>query len=1070
MTFQLRTFLVVFLLGASSALSQTPFRNLTFTALRNPAPGYYIVAPNASDSIAFLDNAGRSIRKTFVGGHANVQVHNNTYITHLASISSTEIVFLRRDRFGNVLDTLRPTDDYMLDFHEGKVWSDTTYIVLASEYRTVDLSSVVAGGSPNATIVGAVIQERRFSDGAVLFEWKSLDHIPVTDATDDIKLTDNMIDYIHVNSIWKDTDGNLIISCRHTDEVIKVKKSSGEILWRLGGSASKSNQFTFINDTFNNFSGFSHQHTAIRTANGNIMLFDNGNLRPAPNYARAVEYALDTVAMTATRVWSWQPEVGVIATSQGSVQELDGGNILIGWGSGSDTYIAHEVRRDGTIEAEIKNESGSGLIPYRVSKMQIGMTGIRRRIASTGMHTFSQGDSSTHVQLSLTRAADTTSIVVEKHHYVPHAIMFTGETACGVLPIRWTIRAREQQQVAGAIIFDLGAISRIEFPELTQIYHRPVEGQGAFTRLAGTYSDVLKTFTTNSLLSGEFLICYNECLEPTPVEPFHRATEVSITPRLTWSAAVAAQNYDVQVSTSNDFSSVLYAVTTADLKALLPSMQEGTILFWRVRKRDANGIGPWSTTYRFTVMMGIPSLLSPVFRNDTVAVLPAAEFRWVPGVGSPKSRLQIVAVNSGSVAVDTILDQPVFVPGSRLRSNTWYRWSVQGWSDNVSGRASSPETFITAVATPRLRGPGTNVVGVPPIKTTFVWDSAQGATTYTVAVRMASDTSLVGMFESTKPSVDVRNLPQSTRLSWTCRASNAYGAGPYAAPTFFTTAASSSLAAPRTLSPKGGVLVDTTSIALSWYEAPGATVYDLQYSTNASFATNVVTLYDIYGTEMRIASLLSATPYYWRVLGRSNFATGTWSDTAAFVTKAPPDKGLIPLTPAVGTVGVPTQGVVSYSMSSLYTSYRVEFSKQPTFDPLVSTFTSATGTCQYNSLERETTYFWRVRGLRDGLPPDVGNASHFTTVRNDVVSVQAAHVPTTYRVWREGTVLRVRQLDVEAGRFAVRVYDVQGRCLGRVDDADATATIPLEHMFGSQPLFVTVAPNDGVQTMVSLVW
>ena len=1070
MTFHLRYFLLVFVLGAVVSLGQTPFRNLTFSKLRNPAPGYYFVEPNASDSIGFVDNSGKSIRKTYVGGHANVQSYNNAYITYLVSASTTESFFLRRDKYFNVLDTLRSTSDYFVDFHEGKMWSDTTYMVLASENRIMDLSTVVAGGSPSATIVGAVIQERRFSDGAVVFEWKSLDHIPVTEATDDIKLTDNLIDYIHVNSIWKDTDGNLIISCRHTDEVIKVKKSTGEILWRLGGTASKSNQFTFINDTFNNFSGFSHQHSAIRTANGNIMLFDNGNLRPTPNYARAVEYALDTLAMTATRVWSFQPELGVIATSQGSVQELDGGNILIGWGSGSDTYIAHEVRRDGTIEAEIKNESGSGMIPYRISKMQMGMTGIRRRIATTGTHVFSQGDSSTNVQLVLTKATDTTSIVVEKHHYAPHAISFTGEAACGVLPMRWTIRTHEPLQVAGSVVFNVGTIASVQFPDLTQIYHRPIEGQGAFTRLTATYSDAQKTFTTNSLLNGEFLISYAECLEPTPIEPFHRATEVSTTPRLTWSAAVAAENYDVQVSTSADFSSVLYAVTTANLETQMPPVQESTTLFWRVRKHDANGVGPWSTTYRFTVLMGIPTLLSPVMEDDTVAVTPTTEFRWIPGIGSPKSRLQIVAVSSGTVALDTVIDQPVFVPGDRLRANMWYRWNVRSWSENVSGRPSSSETFVTAVATPRLRGPGANVVGVPPLKATFVWDSVQGATTYSVVVRKASDTTLVGMFESSKPSVEIRNLPPSTRLSWTCRGSNSYGSGPYATPTFFTTAASSSLPAPKTISPKGGAVVDTASVTLAWYEASGATVYDLQYSTNAAFTSNVTTLYDLYGSQVRIASLRSGTPYYWRVLGRSDFATGTWSDTAAFMTVAPPDKGLIPLTPAVGSVDVPTQGAVSYTTSALYTSYRVEFSKHPTFDPLISTFVSTTGTCQYNALERETTYFWRARGLRDGTPPDVGSASHFTTVRNDVVSVQTNQGAVSYRVWRDGTMLRVRKQSSEAGRMTIRVYDVQGRCFGRVDDAGDDATLLLESTADAQAILVVIRPEYGDQAVFSLIW
>lgn len=1066
----LRLVFVALLIGAACASAQTGFRNLTFSILRNPEPGYYLIEPNASDSIGFVDHSGRTVCKTFSGIHSNVQAYNNTYITHFASNTNGEPFFLRRNRFLNVIDTLRPTSAYYVDFHEGKVWSDSTYLVLASENRIMDLSGIVPGGSPSASIIGAVIQERKFSNGAVVFEWKSLDHIPVTETTDDIKLTDNLIDYIHVNSVSKDTDGNLIVSCRHLDEVIKIKKSTGEILWRLGGSASKSNQFTFVNDTFNNFTGFSHQHSAFRTAGGNIMLFDNGNLRPAPNYARAVEYALDTVTMTATRVWTWQPALGVIASSQGSVQELEGGNVLIGWGSGSDTFIAHEVRRDGTIEAEIKNETGTGMVPYRVSKMQIGLTGVRKKIASTGTHVFSSGDSATHVRVSLTRASDTTSIVVERHHYAPHAISFTGETVCGVLPLRWTLRVREPQNIAGTLVFDLGSIAEIDYPELAQIHHRPIEGQGAFTRLTGTYSDIQKTFTTASITSGEFLITYAECLEPAPVEPFNRAVEVSTTPRLTWTPAVAASAYDVQVSTSANFSPLLHAISTANLETVLPPVQESTTLYWRVRKHDANGIGPWSATSRFTVVMGIPQLLAPVMEDDTVAVQPTAEFRWIPGIGSPKSRLQITAIASGVVAVDTIIDEPTFAPGSRLRANTWYRWSVRGWADNVNGRAATAEVFITAVASPRLRGPGVNVVGVPPIKATFVWDSVPGAVSYTVMIRKSSDTALVGVYESTAPAVDVRNLPQSTKLTWTCRANGRYGPGPYATPTSFTTAASSSLPAPRTQSPRGGVAVDSNNITLVWSDVYGAKVYDLQYSLSPSFASDVVTLFDLYATQVRIPVLRSGTPYYWRVLGRSDVATGTWSDTAAFITKAAPNKGLVPLTPAVGSIDVPTQGAVTYSTSSSFTSYRVEFSKQPTFDPLISTFVSNNGTCTYTNLERATTYFWRVRGLRDGSPSEVGSASHFTTKQNDVVSVGTEDREATARVWRVGPALHVRSMDERVSHISVNVYDLQGRCVGEGTQEGSFVSMNIENVTANQLLVVVVSTNHDNQTTVLLAW
>lgn len=1061
--------LFLFSVGLSA---QSNFRNLTFSTLRNPEPGYFLVEPNASDSVGFLDNSGRSIRKTFVGIHSNVQVYNNTYLTHFASTANGEPFFVRRDRFLNVIDTLRPVNGYFVDFHEGKVWSDTSYVVLASENRVMDLSGIVVGGSPSATIIGAVIQERRFSDGAVLFEWKSLDHIPVTDATDDIKLTDNLIDYIHVNSVAKDTDGNIIVSCRHTDEIIKIKKSSGEVLWRLGGSSSKGNQFTILNDTYNNFTGFSHQHSALRTKSGNILLFDNGNLRPAPNYARVVEYALDTIAMTATRVWTWQPTLGVIASSQGSVQELDGGNILIGWGAGSDTYVAHEVHRDGTIEAEIRNESGTGLIPYRVSKMRLGVTGVRKKIATTGTHVFSDGDSTTHVQLSLTKATDTTSVVIERHHYAPHAISFAGEAACGILPLRWTLRVRESQNVNGAIVFDLGSISSIQYPELVHIYHRPVEGQGAFALAAGTYSDVQKTFTIANLTNGEYLASYADCLEPSPVEPFHQAIEISTTPTLKWSSAVAAASYDVQVSTGATFSTLYHTQTTGNLEITLPPVQESTTLFWRVRKNGVSGSGPWSSPYRFTVVMGVPQLVSPVMEDDTVAVLETSEFRWIPGVGAPKSRLQIVALTSKVVVLDTIVDQPVFIPGSKLRSNTFYTWSVRGWADNVNGRSSISETFVTAVASPRLRGPGANVVGVPPVKTTFIWDSVAGATSYTLIIRKVSDTSVVAVQEVKDPTVLVRNLPSSTKLSWTARGSNAYGSGRYATPTSFTTAASSNLPAPRTISPRGGVIVDTTSITLTWSDVYGATLYDVQISTSPTFTTDVTSRFELYGTQTTIGPLRSATPYYWRVLGRSDFATGTWSDTAAYVTAAPPGKGLLPLLPLLGSVDIPTQGTVRYSTSSVYTAYRLELSKSPTFEPLVSTFTSDNGTCAYSDLERETTYFWRVRGSRDGKPSDVGTASYFRTERKAVVSVNnESSIETVIALRREGSRLVLNSSTFANRLSQIEVFDIQGRLLGSsTSGTDNTVSIEIPIIVVSRIVLVRVVTDTGMIWTSTIAW
>ena len=121
---------------------------------------------------------------------------------------------------------------------------DNDHVVLIShDLRQVDMSQVVEGGNPEATVIGAVIQELD-ADRNVVFEWQSWDHFEITDAVHE-DLTAPLVRYVHVNFIDVDPNGDFILSCRFLNEVTKISRETGEILWRLGGN---NNQFTFVND------------------------------------------------------------------------------------------------------------------------------------------------------------------------------------------------------------------------------------------------------------------------------------------------------------------------------------------------------------------------------------------------------------------------------------------------------------------------------------------------------------------------------------------------------------------------------------------------------------------------------------------------------------------------------------------------------------------------------------------------------------------------------------------------------------------------------------------------------
>jgi hypothetical protein len=230
---------------------------------------------------------------------------------------------------------------YFVDEHDLQLLPNNHYLILIYDPETIDMSQIVPEGNPEATVIGVVIQELD-GDGNVVFQWNSFDHIPITDTNRD--LTASRIDYVHSNAIDLDKDGNILLSSRHLDEITKINRQTGDIIWRLGG---KANQFAFstapgISDT----PYFYKQHDIRQLPNGDISLFDNHNDH-TPMNSRALEFSLDEQNKTATLVWEYRNDPDVFSGFMGNVQHLPNGNILIGWGGVSSPNVT-EIKPDGT--------------------------------------------------------------------------------------------------------------------------------------------------------------------------------------------------------------------------------------------------------------------------------------------------------------------------------------------------------------------------------------------------------------------------------------------------------------------------------------------------------------------------------------------------------------------------------------------------------------------------------------------------------------------------------------------------------------------------------------------------
>ena len=226
-----------------------------------------------------------------------------------------------------IIDSVQCGNGYITDDHELRVYPDGNMFILGDDYETVNMSQIVPGGSQDPTVEGSILQELDKNKN-VIFQWRSWDHYKITDATHE-NLTAPNIDYVHANAIEIDTDGNILLSARHLDEITKINSQTGNIIWRWGGI---NNQFTFVNDTLR----FSHQHAIRFLPNHNIIFFDNGNFHTPP-FSRAVEYKIDEINKTADLVWQFRNNPDIFGSALGYVQRYGNGNTLICWGQADTT-------------------------------------------------------------------------------------------------------------------------------------------------------------------------------------------------------------------------------------------------------------------------------------------------------------------------------------------------------------------------------------------------------------------------------------------------------------------------------------------------------------------------------------------------------------------------------------------------------------------------------------------------------------------------------------------------------------------------------------------------------------
>lgn len=216
--------------------------------------------------------------------------------------------------------------------HEARELPDGKFLVLASSERI--LKDVQGAGEVD--VIGDTILVLD-AELRVTWAWDSFEHLdprhaavlgetctPTGGGCPPFYKSPQANDWLHSNSLQLAPDGNILVSVRHQDQILKIDYQNGvawgEVLWRFGKDGD------FKVESADPWPWPSHQHDASILEDGTLLVYDNGNTRREADpqaQSRGQRWELDESTMTARPLLN--AKLGAYAPALGSAQRLSDG-------------------------------------------------------------------------------------------------------------------------------------------------------------------------------------------------------------------------------------------------------------------------------------------------------------------------------------------------------------------------------------------------------------------------------------------------------------------------------------------------------------------------------------------------------------------------------------------------------------------------------------------------------------------------------------------------------------------------------------------------------------------------
>ncbi len=180
------------------------------------------------------------------------------------------------------------------------------------------------------------------------------------------------------------------------------------------------------------------------------------------------------------------------------------------------------------------------------------------------------------------------------------------------------------------------------------------------------------------------------------VLPPDHATGVALLPQLKWHDADGILDYDVQISTEDDFESpTTFQVNDASQLTLASELDPGVTYYWRVSPQGEND---WSQSRSFETIFSFPGtteIASPANNAAEIELRPV--FEWTEAENADWYELQVSSSDDFSSIVADMTDIADITKqlNVTLLENTTYFWRVRGQNAARDGEWSSIGSFTT---------------------------------------------------------------------------------------------------------------------------------------------------------------------------------------------------------------------------------------------------------------------------------------------------------------------------------------------------------------------------------------